>query len=492
MDRGKLQRLSRRLPRYLKTKPIEALFLFIFLTFGIIYTVIIPPGWNTDESNHTYRISQLSVGNILSEKTIDPQTGLRAYGGDVPTGLLKLYERTGALEPGAPPNPEKKIDKHLYANRPDIIHIKDDGQRKPINFSGAALYSPISYAVYIPVFWLGKLFSLPFFWVIILSRLVGLLLTGLAFFFAIKYTPVGKWIFFAVGLIPTVVVQAATVGADAPQLAITVLFIAYIARRMFDSENPRLVQYGILAILGALLVLIKIAYAPIILLLLALPLIKKEYRNRKNIILTALTFIIAITPGLIWASLVSYIDINSNPKADFAAQKSFILSHPLTYLRTLYYTFFTITPMPPLVNMFGSFVWDSVALPAFYAYVASAALLSSLFVKSKREINLSPVFKQYYRLWRGTLLVVSLIMGVFIATALYIYSTPLRQSYIFSIQSRYFIPLLPLIMLAFYGTSVKNQRPVKIGIVIMSCLALIGATLAIYFRLYQTLIPGLS
>ena len=472
----------------LRKMRLETLFLIIFLAFGVMFIAIVPPGWNTDETNHVYRIEQLAHGDLRSEKVVAPQSGLKAYGGLEPTNLVGLFDQTGAGKPGTVGNPDYKIPTNLYKTHPDITRLKDDGRRTVIDFSGAALYSPVAYAIYIPIFWLGKLLSLSFFWTIIISRLVGLILTGLAFFLAIKYMPMGKWIFFAVGLLPTIVAQAATVGADAPQLIASVLFITYSTRKLFEARKPELLDYGIFTILGAALLLVKFVYAPLLILLLAAPLIKNEYRNRKNVVLIGLTTIVAIIPGLIWMHLVSYIDINSNPQANFAAQKTFVLSHPLTYIRTMYYTFFT-NAQAPLSNIFGSFVWGSVSLPAIYSYLASGAIFGSLFVRGKHEVSPSTLSKQSYRVWRITLLAVSLITGILIATALYVYSTTLHQSSIVGIQSQYFIPLLPIILLVLYGNTVKNQRAVKTGVVVLSCLALIGAVLAIHFRLYEAPAP---
>lgn len=469
---------------YLKNMPMERVFLYIFLFFGLLFMAIIPLGWNTDEPNHTYRIYQLSSGNLLSEKTIDPQTGFKAYGGEVPTELLKLYRGTGSLEPGAVGDPSKKIDKQLYVHNPELLQYADNGKRQQINFSGAALYSPVTYAIYLPFFWLGNLLSVPFFWIIMLCRLVGLTLTGLAFFFAIKHIPVGKWIFFAIGLLPTVLVQATTVGADAPQLGLTVLFVAFVTKLFFEAKKPRPFHYFVLGVLGVSLVLVKFVYAPILLLLLALLLIKNQYKNWKMVILMLLIIVASVIPGLIWTQLVSYIDINSNPQANFSAQKAFIISQPFTYVMTLYSTFFT-NGHTALINIFGSFIWDSVVLPAFYAYVACAAVISSLFVKSRRELRALPR-RMEYNLWRALLVVSTLTTVILIATALYIYSTTYRQSSIVGIQSRYFIPLLPLILLVFYGNAVRNQRILKASIVLMCCIALMGAVLAIYFRLYQS------
>ncbi len=260
------------------------------------------------------------------------------------------------------------------------------------------------------------------------------------------------------------------------------MFLTLVLRLVFLPRVPRTIEYGAIAILGAVLVLIKIVYAPIVLLLLALPLVKKVCRNRKQVISVVLAILIALIPGIIWMYLVRYIDINSNPQANFDLQKTYVLQEPITYIKTLYYTFFT-NQQTALSGLFGNFIWASAPLAAIYTYVASAIIVLSLLAKSGREENSIRVS----RILRILLASISLVVAVFVATALYVYSTTLHQSSIVGIQARYFVPILPFILLAFYGNIVKNQVLIKLSIVIMSCFVLVGALLTIYFRLYQTL-----
>jgi uncharacterized membrane protein len=485
MKTGRMQAVQSKLYARVRKISIEALFVFIFISFGLVFIAIIPPGWNTDETNHIYRIYQLSKGDLLSEQVIDNYAHVKAYGGNVSSNLQKLFIDTIAIEPGSVGNPNRKIG-NVYTSKPEIFKLKDEGRQTPEHFSGAALYSPVSYAVYLPIFWLGDLISLPFFWIIMICRLAGLLVAALAIFFAIKIIPVGKWILFALALLPSVVVQSAAVGADSPQLAACFLFIAFLVKFIYDSKKLRYRDYGIFLVLGMWLTLIKLAYAPLILLLDAYPLVKKEYRNRKDITLLLCTVIVSLVPSLIWTHMVSYIDINSNPQADLVAQKMFILHAPITYLKTLYYTFFTNAQMA-LNNITGSFIWDSAPLPAIYAYLGFGTVTLSLFVKSFREPKNIRLTKKQAGIWRTVVLAVVGFTSLIIATTLYVYSTALHQSSIVGLQSRYFLPLLPLFLLVFYGNTARNQMPVKKAIVVMSIVVLTGAVLTIWFRLYQAL-----
>jgi uncharacterized membrane protein len=480
----KLKLQTARMYKRIRAARLETVFAVIFAFFGIIFALMIPPGWNTDELDHTYRIHQLSAGNLLSEEVGAPN-GLKAFGGEVPTQLVRLYDLTGVRAPGAATDRTVKVDE-LYEKHPEILTLKDDGERTSMNFSGAALYSPVAYAVYVPVFWLGQLFSLPFFSIILLCKLVGLLMMGAAFFFAIRHAPVGKWLFFATGLLPVVVGQAVSVGADMPQIAISVVFVALVLRLLYLSTPPKAADYGVITVLGAALVLIKLVYAPLVLLVLALPVIRKAWRSRKHILLVLMSVVGAIVPGIIWLNLVSYIDINSNPQANFDLQKAFIIHEPVLYLKTLYYTFFTNEQPLALAHIFGNFIWASAPLAAVYAYIASAALICSLFVRDSREVVQGLSIRDR-RIWRGFLVIVSFIIATLIATALYVYSTTLQQSSIVGIQARYFIPILPVILLIFYGNMVKNQRIMKMSIIVMSCVVLLGSVLTVYYRMYQTL-----
>lgn len=463
---------------------LAGVFLMLFLLFGCMFILITPPGWNTDETNHVYRVFQLSRGNLLSEQVVDPQSGYKAFGGLVPTNMVRLFDMTGARLPGSVGNVQWKIDKQLYQRQPRVRSLRDDGQLMPINFSGAALYSPVTYALYIPVFWLGKLLSMPLYWIILLSRLVGLVATGVALFAAIKALPVGKWMLFAVGLLPGVVAQSASVTADAPQLAVTILFFALVARLIYRPQRLRWWDYGMLLTLGVALPLTKLVYAPVVLLLLAMPLIRPEYRQRRTITLLAGVVVLSLLPAAIWMQMVSYVDINSNPQADFAKQKLFILHEPFMYARTLYYSLAT-NLQTGLNNLFGAFVWDSAPLPALFAYLAAFAVMGSLVVVSSSERGAKLAVRQL-RLWRASLLAVVAATSLLIATALYVYSSTYRATTVVGIQSRYFLPLMPLLLMAFYGNTVKNQRSIKLGIVVLSAVVLMGAVATVYQRLYLT------
>ena len=114
-------------------------------------------------------------------------------------------------------------------------------------------------------------------------------------------------------------------------------------------------------------------------------------------------------------------------------------------------------------------------------------MIAAVLVKSGRDSKKKFSAREQWLLRLLLAVIVSSVV-LLISTALYIYCTTTYQNSIVGIQARYFIPLLPLVMLIFYGNVVKNQYVVKAGIVITSVILLIGAILTIYQRLYG-LIP---
>jgi uncharacterized membrane protein len=80
-----------------------------------------------------------------------------------------------------------------------------------------------------------------------------------------------KWLFFAVGLLPPVLYQASTITADTFTIGITFLFLALLLRENSVSSDeevqPNKLRYGII-VTALLVAFIKLAYVPLIVLLL--------------------------------------------------------------------------------------------------------------------------------------------------------------------------------------------------------------------------------
>jgi len=397
---------------------IENLFLCIFLIFGFLFVFMIPPGWNTDEPDHTYRIAQLTNANLLSEPVTSPY-GNRAFGGYVPQSFVGFYTELGVRDAGANAiNTGQRVN-DLYETHPQIKSFKYSGNATAINFSGAALYSPVTYAPYLPSFVIGKHFALSIYHTILIARICGLLFVAGLLYFSIKKIVFGKWIIFAIGLLPIVVIQATTIGADGPAIAVSVLFLTMFINTIFATKKIKVRQYVILAVIGIVLALIKIGYTPLVGLILLIPFITNGYKSVKNVALAFGATIIAVLPAFLWSRAVSYIDTNSNLQANFPQQESFIIHQPLIYIKTLFYTFFSDV-QSPMQNLFGTSIWASASLPDILAYLAVAILIVSALITSRRDIAVEKFFKKLPLLWRIAVLVISLFTAVFISTILYI------------------------------------------------------------------------
>ena len=108
-----------------------------------------------------------------------------------------------------------------------------------------------------PTFYLGRLFNAALFIVIVCL--------------AIKIIPVGKETLFVISMFPMLLQQIATYSYDSTTLAITFLFTAITVSVFYEDKRMSLKQFIVLIILALILASCKIVYAPLALILLAVP-----------------------------------------------------------------------------------------------------------------------------------------------------------------------------------------------------------------------------
>lgn len=459
----------------------EYVFVPIFLLFGAIFVFLIPPGWNSDEPAHIMRAQQLSTGKIFADVNIGTN-GAKEIGGDIPVGIRDLLVATRVWGEGG------VFDSNFtVGNVHALVSTEaETGQATvSVDFRNTAIYSPIAYLPQMPAFWVGKILSLSFASIVLLGRLFGLITVAAAVFFAIRLTPIGKWVFFAVALLPAFVSQAASFSADPAVLGFATLFAAYLMRVILQERAPRTGQYAALLAIGVGLSLTKVAYAPLLVLVFLIPLCNRQARTRKDFLSAGLGLLMAVLPALVWSKLVGpATTVSLNPAADPSNQLSGIIDHPIAFARVVYRTFLT-TELPGdlLSSFFGNFVWLTTPLPTAYVCLAVYALIASVLVRDPRETRwLDPGPAIWY--FRGGLLLVAAGTVLVVAAGIYITFSAVDARVVEGLQGRYFLAVLPLAMLAFYGNTLLRQRAVNLSIVVVVVVVLLGGVAALVNRLY--------
>lgn len=466
--------------RFDRLRP-ELLFLPIFLIFGAFFVSIVPPGWNNDEPAHFLRAAQLSAGQLLPESTTD-DAGEQIVGGSVPTGIITLIKQNHLWHEALVFQYDAKAST-LHDDSAAIAAQESSDPETLTDFRNSAIYSPVAYLPGVVGFWIGDVLGLSFAAIMFLGRALDLIFLAAAVFLAIRITPVAKWAFFVVALLPGFVYQGASFSADPSVLAFCLVFTAYVLKLISQPRPPSTKQYVLLGLLAVAVPLTKVAYAPFLLLVLLIPLCNRAVRSRRGFLLAAGLIVIGLIPALIWTRLTGYANAPLNPAANLPEQIKYVLTDPLSYGATLFRTFVAGDMDLLYTSIFGNFIWLSAPIPLFFIIIGSATLLGALLVKDQREsFELESIGR--IRVFRYGIIGIVAASTLVLASAIYATFSTYRAVIVEGFQARYLLPLLPALMAALSGNVVTRQRPMKIFLVVGALVVLLGGALTIYRRLY--------
>ncbi len=248
-------------------------YLVIALIFGPVFLIITPPFQTPDEPVHFYRSFEISELNIFK------------YQDEVPQSLVEV----AAIQE------RMKFKSWEKTSREEILSLAkimlDPGKRANVGTLAYTLpYIPQALGIAI-----GKIFSLPPLWLLYMGRLFNLLFSCALIFIAIQLTPIHKWLFFLLAVMPMTISQVASVSYDALTISLSFLLIALIFNFAFNSEKViHKKDIVFLFIASVLLALSKPPYFIIAFSFLIIPVLK--FGNRKKYF--------ALFAGLILSTLI--------------------------------------------------------------------------------------------------------------------------------------------------------------------------------------------
>ena len=172
----------------------QRLFLPLFLFAGLVFVFAVPPFQNPDEPMHFYRGYQVAQGHVFS--TADD---VELYGGDIPASMRELVLKSEI---------EHQYDYgyRFFLNYDELMSYGYGGEKVFEGFPNTAIYSPLAYLPSALAHGIVGLFDGPLLVALYLARLLSLVATLFAFMAALRIIPFGKWIVFAVGLVPMALV----------------------------------------------------------------------------------------------------------------------------------------------------------------------------------------------------------------------------------------------------------------------------------------------
>ena len=438
----------------------EWTFLITATVAGLIIAILNPPFQAPDEDAHFFRAYQLSERTLIAQKNQDQVGGWLPqclYDAWLPFPNIKQADWTTI----------HKLLKEPFAKEP----------RRFFEFKHTALYSPVAYGPALAGVWGGRVIGLSALGQLYAARVAALLGWLVIVFFAIRITPVFKWVMVMIALMPMTVYLSASVSADGMTNAMAMLTTALILRSALACEG--IVKPGEWTAITAacvLLALTKQIYFLIAFLAWMTPL-QRFGGWRRKVMFCLGTIGAVIAANLVWIFLVRntvVVEAWANPHE----QALFVLSHPFKYAAFLVQAFLYWWPTY-LMWFVGTLGWLNVNLPAWVWPTYIMGLVMAAFVDRG---NGRPL-----KWWERCLIIgISVATILLIATSQYVsYNIPAGKI-LRGVEGRYFIPLGVAGLLAFYNRRLKISEKASSIIVILYCTTVLIVTVqTLMARYYQ-------
>jgi uncharacterized membrane protein len=251
----------------------EHAFAGISCIFGLILLIITPPFMVPDEAAHFYRSYQVAEFNVFR------------FNNDVPSALVDFAAKCDRM----------RFSTHEKTTKTEILSMADI---KLSAHNKIPVETPEYTVTYLPQalgIFIGKLLHLNPLWLLYLGRFFNLMVSVLFVFLAIRSTPVLKWLFFLLGIMPMTLYQFSSLSYDALTISLSFLLISAILSQAFSNEDRiGTKQLLVLFLLTGLLAAAKPPYFIIAGAFLVIPVRKLGSRRRY-----ALTFIALISTALV-------------------------------------------------------------------------------------------------------------------------------------------------------------------------------------------------
>lgn len=447
---------------HINTKKPENIFLIIGILFGLSLLLINPPFQAPDEPAHFYKAYSLSNGIIFPTKINN------SVGFILPSNLITTSNNFSYLH-----HQRTKVNNYnisLFDVSPENTIFID------LSSGTIVTYSPIPYLVSAFSISIGKLFNLSPLMLMYLGRLANLLAWILFTYLAIRITPIYKWVFLLLALMPMTLFIGASLSGDSFIICISFLLTAIFLKFIFDDTKKTINNKDIviLFIISLFLALSKSFYALIILMFFMIP-VNKFGSFKKQL----LFFIMLVLPILIIAGywdLISQQYFISGGSKSVAGQMQYLLSN-LTVIPSIIFNTFIHSWKFQLTSFVGYFGWLTVPLPSWLIYLYTICLFLVAIIDHnyiKIQIKQKIIFLSIFLLIFG-----------FIISSLYISWTPVGFNEILGLQGRYFIPIIPLFLLLFYNNRITTDKRVLYLIPLFVIFTLLISILVIFWSYYN-------
>jgi uncharacterized membrane protein len=465
-------------------------FLLVFLLGGAAFIAITPPGLNPDEPTHVYRAWQVAHGGVVA-RVADGEPGASegSIGGEIPAGWPALFGEAHYQRGFDDPTTFRDLDWSALAA------IKPGDRLQFLDFTNTAQYAPVAYVPQVVAIWIGDGLHLGVLATLELGRVLGLLAVAGLLLAAARLAPVGRLVFFAVGLFPSVVSQAGAFSADGVTIGLCVLATAVVLRWGLRAGSVGWWRWCLLGLLFVGIALVKPTYAPLAVIAAVIPVLNPAARSVRPLLSAATVIVVAAVSTLGWLSATSFITKGVNPLNDPAEQKAWVIAHPLAFLKATfrslvldYPTGLTDQKGEIWRGLFGSFSWLRTPLPMLFVVLLVVVVVVALLTVEPHE-RAAVARLRGTVLWRLGLGAGAAVVVGAVSLALYIYYTPTRGLVLQGVQGRYFLPVLPAVVLLFIGNRFVSTRGVRTFVFVGAAASVVAGLGVLDLHFYDSFLP---
>lgn len=448
--------------KYLQ-KNLHVSFIAISLALGTMFIICVPQYYSYDESAHFLRSYETASFDFNFSKTkqskwisnIDAFTGYSGHG-----GLYNSYvDRIDSVVPFF--NNDYTNEKHINSPEDTYLFVP---------------YIPQSIGIFV-----GKTLRLPFILTFYLGRFFSLLVFSLLGGLIIKRIKIAKRLVFIILLFPCVILTAGAYSVDPMSQIFAIAAVAIFVNMLCEKENSigyRQIAQFVACV--AVTTMCKVPYAPLILLILAVP-TNKFCKNKKRD-----KYLIKIIPlviiGLVAIATFLYGESkNINqwgvPGVNVKGQVSFIIRNlpQYAYIIVKFISSSTLGLFQGAISSLAycggiDSVWFMIILITLFV-VAIVDAEDDVLILGKTEKKI---------------MVISIILSWgLVLTALYLTFTPVAKNTIDGVQGRYITPLLLPLLLLFKNNKISskfNKEKLNYAIIVMTTIILIISAIYIYLQ----------
>ncbi len=414
---------------------IEHAFLGMGIIFGVIYMFMLPPFTVPDEAVHidtTYYYSS----KLLGEQALD-ENGLVLYrAGDM------IYNHNEHM-------PNIKSYARLFNN---LFQMDHSNGETALSGRGPIGQLPTAYAPPIIGVTLARLLHLGGVQMLMWGRMFALAFYLLCVYWTIKLAPIGKELLLVVGLLPMGLQEAASFSYDSSVMAICYLFTGFLLYLTFEASRVTWKHIAFLMVLFAWVSPSKVVYVGMAFAMLIIPKekfggIKRKYlmfggvlfAGLAAILLTRFSTVTAVGSGVTSVGEVQNYSI------------SYLIHNPFKVVTVSFETIINLGAYY-LDTMIGQrFGWLEIYVPEYYVF----GFFTLLVLASMRLEKEKDVLQPGQRLW---IFLICAGVTFLIGLAFLFDWTTIDFPYVVGIQGRYFLPILPLLMILFKNHQIELKN----------------------------------